>query len=407
MLFVVSAVSPMATNAAVAASDGQILHPDSIVRGQATTAVTCGEPYPKGICPSLLLTAYNVTALQASGVTGSGQTVVIVDACGSPTISADLHAFDAQFGLADPTLNVVNVQGTPCSNTGWAEETSLDVEWSHVMAPSATIELLVAAQPSSTDLYGAWSYSLTHSLGNQISNSWGGSGACGSMAGGLLKTAANDHVTILASAGDGGYWGTGSPHTIQSPADCKNILTVGGTTLTIDSSGNYVSESAWGSACIAGTGTGGGYVTGAKEPGYQTKASIHDPYTLLGKPDVAAVADPCTGVWIRYSGSWLVIGGTSLSCPLWAGFMADVNQIRTTNGFNAAGLIDKFLYKNVYGTSGSGANYHSDFHDVTTGSNGWPAGTGWDAATGLGSFIASSLAQTIGSNSAAGTNSTD
>lgn len=407
LMFLIYAGSPIVVSVSTTANSAQLYHPNAVVMAAPNPdVVTCGEPYPKGLCPNLLLTAYDVTALQSAGATGAGQTVVIVDACGSPTIASDLHEFDLQFGLTDPTLNVVNVQGTPCSNTGWAEEVSLDVEWAHVMAPGATIELLVAAQPTNADLFGAWTYSLSHSLGNQISNSWGGSSSCSSNAKNILSTAASDHVTVLASTGDNGYWGKGTPNAAQSPADCKNILAVGGTTLTIKASGAYVSESAWGSSCISGTGTGGGYATGTSEPGYQSKALITDSYGLLGRPDVSAVADPCTGVWIYYSGSWLVIGGTSLACPLWAGFMADVNQIRTTNGFNAAGLINSFLYKKIYGVSGGGANYHSDFHDVTTGSNGWPAGTGWDAATGIGSFDANNLAQTLGSNAAAGINST-
>jgi subtilase family serine protease len=87
---------------------------------------------------------------------------------------------------------------------------------------------------------------------------------------------------------------------------------------------------------------------------------------------------------------------TSLSCPLWAGFMADVNQIRVSHGYNAAGFVNPFLYKSVYGVSGTSSHYASDFHDITVGSNGWAAGKGWDAATGLGSFKAANLASTLG-----------
>jgi subtilase family serine protease len=352
--------------------------------------VACGVTH---LCPSLVLAAYDVSFLHSSGINGTGQTVVIVDACGNPGISSDLHAFDLKFGLSDPVLNVVNVQGNACADSGWALETDLDVEWAHVMAPGASIDLLVAARPSSADLYGAWSYSLINGLGSQISNSWGGNGACGSVPKGILKTAAADNVTVLASSGDEGYWGSGTPSVVQSPADCKEVLTVGGTTLSIDNTGAYLGEATW-SGC--GGGTGGGYVTGTSEPGYQTKAKINDSMGLLGKPDVAAVADPCTGVYVYDGGYWYTVGGTSLSCPLWAGFMADVNQVRLGNGFGPAGLVNAFLYKHVYGVSGGGAAYHTDMHDVTTGSNGWHAGPGWDAATGIGSFDAYNLAQTLG-----------
>lgn len=365
---------------------------------------TCG---PSGLCPSMLLTAYNVNKLQTAGIVGNGQTVVIVDACNSPSIASDLVAFDAQMGLSNPTLNVIFPQGsTACSSSlqkGWDVEIALDVEWAHVMAPGATIDLLLAKSPTTANLVGAWTYALSNNLGNQISNSWGGSGSCAGSMLSALRTANANHVTILASAGDSAAWGTGTSQTIQNPADCQNVLTVGGTTLTVDSSGNYISESAWGSACIAGTGTGGGYVTGAAEPAYQTAVSITDPYNLLGKPDVSAVADPCTGVWIydsqTYSGwpsAWGVVGGTSVSCPLWAGFLADVNQLRSSHSLAAAGTLQPFLYKNIYGVSGTGAKYGNVFHDVTTGSNGLSAGPGWDPATGLGTFNAYPLAGILG-----------
>jgi len=383
---------PSLTIAATAPSSQDpsiIMTPDHTQPSAATSSPTCSF---SGICPAQLLKAYDVAALQASGVNGTGQTVVIVDACGSPSIASDLHAFDSQFGLPNPTLNVVDVQGTPCVSSGWSVETSLDVEWSHVMAPGATIDLLVSAKPSSSDLYGAWSYSLTNNLGNQISNSWGGTQKCGSTPKGLVSQATSAGVTVLASSGDGGAWGQGMSLGAQVPADCKGVLTIGGTTLHILSDGTYQSELAW-------SGAGGGYVPNKGEPGYQTKANITDTFGLLAKSDVAADANPSTGVWFYDSGTggWSVVGGTSVACPLWAGFMADVNQIRATNGFVSAGMIQPFLYKNVYGVNGGSSLYHTDFHDVTSGNDGWPARAGWDAPTGIGSFDANNLAQTLGS----------
>jgi subtilase family serine protease len=379
-----------------AAANAQV-HPTYIKSGVTAASPVCS---PAGLCPVDILTAYDIASLQKGGTTGTGQTVVIVDACGSNTIANDLKTFDSQFGLPNPTLNVINVQGPPkCS--GWDVEVALDVEWSHVMAPGATIDLLVAQQASFTDLLGAWSYSLSNSLGNQISNSWGGTASCG--ANSVLTTAAKDHVTVLASAGDSLAWGDGTSQRSQSPADCLKVLTVGGTTLVVDNNGNYVSESVWGNGCPSGTGTGGGYVTGVKEPKFESSVKINDKYGVLAKSDVSADANPCTGVWVYDGGAggWGVVGGTSVSCPLWAGFMADVNQIRTSNGFHAAGDVNPFLYTKVYGVSGSSTLYAKDFHDITTGTNGWPAITGWDPPTGLGSFIGYNLAQTLGSSSGA------
>jgi len=144
-------------------------------------------------------------------------------------------------------------------------------------------------------------------------------------------------------------------------------------------------------------------VLGVPEPSYQLAANINDQFGTLAKSDVSAVADPFTGVWVFISGQgWLVVGGTSVSCPLWAGFMALVNQIRASHRhFAPAGFINPFLYSTVYGPNGNSAVYANDFHDVKTGSNGWAAGTGWDVPTGLGSFRAFNLAQTLGTNATA------
>ena len=385
-----------ATNSTSGSAFSTEIEPASIIVANFQPQVACGTAQ---LCPSFLDQAYSFNSLQSKGVIGEGQTIVIADACGDAGIKSDLKTFDAQWGLGNPTLNVIDVQGIPSCTAkqdplDWSAEISLDVEWAHVVAPGATIDLLVTAKPNSSDLYGAWSYALENNLGYQISNSWGGSGGCTVTS--LLANATKDHVTVLASAGDSGAWGKGTTQTQQAPADCRNVLTVGGTTLHVTPTGAYKSESAWNEG-------GGGYSAKTSESAYQSLVKITDPYGTLAKPDVSADANPNTGVLVynAANGGWLVVGGTSVSCPLWAGFMADVNQIRATDGFSPAGLVNKFLYEDVYGVSGTGSLYALDFHDITTGNNGWPAGVGWDAATGLGSFNATTLADTLGSNASA------
>ncbi|MGP8072943.1 MAG: hypothetical protein ACLPZM_07430 [Thermoplasmata archaeon] len=405
----VTAAFAPATRAA--GSTGGIV-PASLIVGQPASVPTCNQ---YGLCPNDVDSAYGFSGLQAKGTTGSNQTIVIDDACGDPTIQSDLKAFDTQFGLPAPKLKVIHPQGTPCTDSSWAVETALDVEWSHVTAPGAAIDLLEAAVPNTTDVYGAWTYAINHQLGNQISNSFGGAGCysqpacnatigqgiggCNSVSGtagvnvtAILNKASRDHITVLASAGDSGAWGQGTANTEPIPADCSGVLTVGGTTLSVSSTGAYVSEKAW-------SGTGGGY-TNQSEPRYQKSVKISDKYHSLAKPDVAADADPSTGVWI-YEQGWGTVGGTSVSCPLWAGFMADVNEVRAGNGLGPAGFVNSFLYESVYGVQGKFTNYTLNFHDIKSGSNGWPAGTGWDADTGLGSFRAAALAATLGTNSTA------
>jgi subtilase family serine protease len=357
--------------------------------------------------------AYGFNTLQNSGVTGKGQTIVIVDACGDATIRSDLATFDSQFGLPAPKLNVLEPEGKPASGSdcsNWAIETALDVEWSHVVAPGATIDLVVPATAGAQAMYSAWSYALKHNLGNQISNSFGGAGcyikACiekigqgigpctmtngtqGINVAAILSNAKKNHVTVLASSGDLGAWGLGTSSEEPVPGDCNGVLTVGGTQLSVSSSGTYLGESAWSDG-------GGGYVTTPKEPTYQKNAKIHDPYSTLAKPDVSAVASPGSPVWIFVSGSWTKAAGTSLAAPLWAGFMADVNQIRTANHFSPAGYVNAFLYSVIYSNP---TLYKSDFHDITSGGNAWSAGAGWDPVTGLGSFVAQNLASSLGNN---------
>src|SRR5579863_2741858 len=278
-LILVLMASPMALSASsysskgmtTIASSGLALSPAPLIYGIAPY-VGCGDVH--ALCPSMLTTAYDMSTMQGKGINGSGQAVVIDDACGDPNIASDLKTFDLQFGLSNPTLNIFKPQGTPCTNSGWSLETSLDVEWAHVVAPGATINLVESAQPNN-DLYKSWNYSVTNHLGSEISNSWGGSGNCPSIARQALLGATAAGVTILASAGDSGAWGQNHGGNSQ-PADCLQILAIGGTTLNVQSTGKYISESAWSSS-------GGGYVIGTHEPKFESKANITDSFKELAK----------------------------------------------------------------------------------------------------------------------------
>jgi subtilase family serine protease len=391
------------------------IEPDSLIQENSTVVPACT---PNSLCPFQLQNAYGFNTLFNFGISGYGQTIVIVDACGDPSLTNDLEAFDLQFGLPNPPgLNITDIGGQPCVDSGWSAETSLDVEWAHTVAPEASIEVLVAAIPNPQDVYGAWTIALNRHLGNQISNSFGGAGcynpscdeqigqgigSCQSVlgteginVGKILLQAERENVTVLAGSGDSGAFGLGTMQVEDIPADCQGVLTVGGTSLLVDNAGDYEGELVWNAS------SGGGYTTN-REPQYQIQSGIPDPFHSLGKPDVSAVADPGTGVQVYNNGTWEVIGGTSLSCPLWAGFIADVNQMRAGNRLPPVGFVNPFLYDVVYGIHGSSPLYLQDFHEITLGNNDpWSAGPGWDAATGLGSFIAPALAETLSSNASA------
>jgi subtilase family serine protease len=403
----------------------------SPARSSAPTCTAGEAPY----CPGQIRNAYDFGPI-LSHYTGTGQTIVLVDAClteSNSSFTSDLSTFTKEFGLSSVTLKLDEPFGHPTASTcptalanNWAGETALDVEWAHAVAPGAKIVDVMAN--SQANLIRALTYAINNKLGNQISNSWSEddvpksscpSGAlCTDYASPCsgyiteLNTAASDGITVLASAWDHSAWGysTGVPN--QFPADCEGVTAVGGTSLTLTSGNAYSSESAWGdgSAGTSNEGTGGGFVTGVAEPTYESSVYIVQPSGIssptLGKPDVSAVADPETGVWIYSSpnGGWLQVGGTSLSSPLWAGFMADVNDWRLVGwDYGPVGWLNAFLYEFVYGAEGTAPYYYQglSFHDVTTGSNGWPAGTGWDPDTGLGSFKAYDLAWILATSPAA------
>lgn len=399
-IFILLAVSPISTTIVFAMGTGGTTGPVQAapmsinIRALSADTPTC---LPIEICPALLDTAYGFNTLHIDGINGSGQSIVIIESCQESNISSDLKTFDSFFKLPNPSLNIYYPQGKCTANYGWGPEIAIDVEWSHALAPAATIDLIIANQPSFADLFGAWSFALKNHLGDEISNSWGSAipTACSSSTGELLKEAAAVNVTVTASTGDSGAWTSGPG---QTPANCLGVLSVGGTTLDMASNGRYEGESAWSDG-------GGGYVKGTKEPSFQNSVSIKDPRNLLGKPDVSSDANPLTGVWIYETpdeGGWSCCwGGTSVSNAAWAGFLSDVNQIRLSNGLATAGYLNPFLYLYLYGVGGTSILYNTNFHDINKGSNGFTAGKGWDAASGIGSFQANNLAFTIGDNSAA------
>jgi subtilase family serine protease len=322
---------------------------------------------PVGYTPAQIRNAYGVDKIAA---TGSGQTIAIVDAYGDPTIQNDLDTFCTQFGLPKTTVTIAYPSGKPSTtNGGWALETAMDVEWAHAIAPSAKILVVVAKTASTANLVSAIDYASSNGA-QVVSNSWGGSEFSGEVS--YDSHFQHAGVTYLASSGDNGAgasWPASSPY----------VQAVGGTTLNIDSTGAYLSETAW-------SGSGGAKSSYESSPTYQSNwASVVG--TRRGAPDIAWDADPNTGVAVYsgtpYNGSsgWFQVGGTSLSAPSWAGVVALINQ---TKGSNFASFDEITKLYTLAGTTGS-SGYTTNFHDITSGSNGNSASSGYDLVTGLGS----------------------
>jgi subtilase family serine protease len=313
---------------------------------------------PSGYGPADLRSAYNITGTGSASIT-----VAVVDAYGYNNAERDLGTYRAQFGLPACTtangcfrkVNQNGVQGSyPNQNTGWAQETALDLDMVSAMCPNCKILLVEANSANFTNLAAAENTAAAMGA-HVITNSYGG-GESGSNA---YESAYNHPgVAITVSSGDSGYG-------VQFPASSPHVTATGGTSLVHAANSRGWAETVW-------SGAGSGCSSLYAKPAWQTDVLC----TQRMEADVSAVSDPNTGVAVygpafgKFSG-WLVFGGTSVAAPLIGG---------------------------IYGVNGGSVNYGSDpyahtssLNDVTSGSNGSCGGTyfctgaaGYDGPTGLG-----------------------
>ena len=308
-----------------------------------------------GYTPSDMQKAYGLDEVYQHGFRGEGQTIVIVDAFGSPTIQQDANAFAQLSGL--PQLTADNFQivyplGKPDPfQDDWIDETSLDVEWAHAIAPNARIVLLVLpSEVADQDFQFAIFYAAIHGLGSNISNSYG----CFEFDVSKATLRAYDFVISLAASlgistnyasGDSGDTGVGQPiGEASTPSDSPHATSVGGTSLGIPDGHGRTVQVGWGT--IDNTlnfdpfftdppnthaeffgGSGGGESVVFPKPLYQRNL----PGRGRQQPDISAVGDPFTGgvfVWTPTGGQQQlgVVGGTSLSTPIFSAIWALANQ---------------------------------------------------------------------------------
>jgi subtilase family serine protease len=315
---------------------------------------------------------------------GAGQTIAIVDAYDAATIFNDADVFDKQFnttlggttsyytayGASTNWLTKAYVNNVkPKANASWGQEISLDVEWAHAIAPQAKILLVEAASASFANLLAADDLAVSKGA-TVVSNSWGGGESS-------TETSYDSHfknatgVTFVYSSGDSGN---------QSyPAESPYVVSVGGTTLTHDSSYNFVSESAW-------SGSGGGLSAYEATPGYQSSLGL----AKRGNSDVSYDANPNTGFAVydstSYRGSvgWLQFGGTSDAAPQWSALIAIANQERVAAGKTALDGFSQTLPA-LYALTASNTDGTVPLYDVITGSNSVAsAKAGYDLVTGKG-----------------------
>jgi subtilase family serine protease len=370
------------------------------------------SPDPAAITPAQMKHAYCIDQIFYGGLPaqGAGQTIAIIAANDNPSligtndpnfVNSDLHQFDLQFGLPDPPSFIkINTSGgtvlPPANPVGSAfnTEADLDVEWAHALAPKANIILvegLVTDTTSPFDFFAATvgeARSIPQVSVVSMSFTFAANGLPaedpGEMALDPVFTTPAGHqgITFLGSTGDfgapGGY-----------PAYSPNVVAVGGTTLNIDAQGNYIGETGWGNGAASSTlgGSGGGISQFEREPAFQRSVQNTGFRTI---PDVSMDADPATGVPVYDafdnpgSGPWETVGGTSLSCPMWAALISIADEGRILIG---QGTLDgpTQTLPQLY------ALPKTDFHDIVSGNNGFPAGPGYDLVTGIGSPVACRL----------------
>ncbi|MCY2932121.1 MAG: hypothetical protein NTV86_22030 [Planctomycetota bacterium] len=378
--------------------------PDFLLYRGSGSAQPAATSSPTGMTPAAIRHAYGIdqTVFGTIAGDGTGQTIAVVDAYNAPNILADLHAFDLRFGLPDPpSLTKIGQTGTSTlpgrdpsgRGNSWAVETSLDVEWAHVVAPNAKIVLVEARSASYSDLFAAINTARHYTGVSVVSMSWGGVEFSGQSSYDTYFSTPAGHtgVTFVASSGDSGAYTSSSRMGVSYPAASPKVLSVGGTYLTVDAAGNYVSESGWGHGTNSYYygGAGGGISSYVSQPSWQNGV-VSQTATRRAVPDVAMDADPNSGVAVYDSYDfgtatpWLQVGGTSLAAPLWAGVISLVDQGRALAGKSTLDGATQTL-PGLYGLPAS------DFHDVTTGNNGYPAGPGYDLVTGRGSPIVNLL----------------
>ncbi|MFF4505434.1 S8 family serine peptidase [Streptomyces sp. NPDC001401] len=361
--------------------------------------------------------AYDLNPLYKKGITGKGRTIVIVDSYGSPTVQHDLDVYSRQFGLPSTKVKVVKWGHVPAFDpknsdmTGWAGETTLDVEMAHAVAPAAKIvvvETAVSETEGTTglpEMMDAEKYLIDHNVGDVISQSFGATentfpgfsrGDFSSIK--KLRYAFQDanrkKVTVLAASGDGGATDlkldgkTYYKKRVNSwPSSDPLVTSIGGTQLHLDDKGDRVKpDSVYNDYGSGGGGQSHVFTRPSFQDGVKSKVG-----TRRGTPDISMTAAVNGGAWVYSSYDptavgWDVSGGTSEATPLFSGIVALADQAAG----HRVGNIQKALY-GLYAHNAK-ANGVVDVNDGTNNSyqgvTGYKAVNGYDLATGVGTVDA-------------------
>jgi hypothetical protein len=375
---------------------------------------------PGGPCPSASLAAppgsgiytstqlsslFGLNQLFAQGRTGIGQTIAVVEF--EQYSANDFQSFQNCYGLSNPIRNV-SIDGGPGGPSTGAGEAALDTEIAAYNAPSASLVVYEAPNKNDAQALDMFNRIASDDSAQVVTTSWG---SCEPLLGGgvlqsenqIFQRMAMQGQTMIAAAGDSGSEDCFDPPigntfaglAVDDPGSQPDVISAGGTTLP--STGPSTQrvwndcEGTLGVGCAEQTSDGflahgaggGGFSAEWPKPSYQTTANAN-----RAVPDISYPANPSQGaVAIIFNGSWGGVGGTSVAAPTNAGLFADTNQGCYAN----LGMVGP----NLYGSAGG-----SNFTDITVGDNDftrnngnqYPAGAGYDEASGLGTPVDQNLA---------------
>jgi subtilase family serine protease len=355
---------------------------------------------PTPYTPQQMERGYNATPLILDGQGGNGQTTsILAEGNFAKHGPSDLAQFENTYHLPHVPVTII---GSSNDNSLNLIEPAIDTQWSTSMAPNlASLRIYIAKN-------------LLNSSFVEMENTWvndPNAGAVASESYGECETidptiklenhifmqAALEGRSVFISAGDQDAPECGTAPNVQpgdsAMASSPWVTAASGTTLVLNSNGTYAGETVWNGVCGGGApcGTGGAPSLVFPEPSYQKGISIIDQTGMRGVGDLAADADPNSGVDVVFDGHLIgQFGGTSLSAPLLNGMFSDINSALAVNSKPAVGFANPALYE-----IGESRLAGLAYHDVTVGNNYYPgtsspgdgyfAGAGWDFPSGWGS----------------------
>lgn len=357
-----------------------------------------------GLLPTQLGTAYNMGGLTRRGFTGKGQTVVVFSFDGFA--QADMNSFADWFGVPRFTPQVVGGMPTQINS-----ESTMDLQMIHAVAPAARLVMVNAR----STVEGGATYEKLGRLMESVDRQFPGAVWSLSIGWGCdrlmtaadlapvraaLSAAQRHGTTAFDATGDmaglecrGGKRWSDPPSPddvgVDAVASIPEMTAVGGTSLSTDAQGGWLAEQSWYDVPLT-QGTAGGASALFGRPPWQAVSATVGPADRRLVPDVAAVADPFTGVKFVFRQQVVVGGGTSQAAPVWAGLAAVINQLLDDQGLGPLGDLNPLLYQVAQGSAVPG------FRDIELGGNAVsPGNPGYDMVTGLGSPNAANLVKNI------------